>query len=137
MRYELEAYTAKNGLQDKVRIFDTTPDPSAIFSESNILVLPSKSEGLSYVLIEGAGRGIALIASDVDGNHEIAINGHTGILINTRDERTLESAMLRLATDVDYRVKLGQNGRALVEEKFNITKFVNQLIWIYQKMFDR
>lgn len=134
MRNELETYAAKSGIRDKVRFLDETPYASSILSESNILVLPSVAEGLPYVLIEGAGRGIALIASDVDGNPEIAIDRRTGILIAPQDELALESAMLRLAADVDYRVMLGRNGVALVKEKFNITEFTKRLLVIYEKM---
>ena len=46
----------------------TPADVLEAFTESDILVLPSRSEGLSVVGVQALGLGLALVLSDVGGN---------------------------------------------------------------------
>lgn len=122
---------ARNRKIPNVTIAGEVRDPGFFYKNCNVMILPSKCEGLPYTLIEGAGHGMPLIASNVDGIPEICIDGHNGILLNSIDQNLLEKAMILFATDKILRTKYGDNGRELVRIKFDINRFINKLLRIY------
>jgi glycosyltransferase involved in cell wall biosynthesis len=57
------------------------------YSSSDILILPSKWETLSYVCLEAQSYGLPVIATDIPGPRDIIVNGQTGFLVkNTPEE---------------------------------------------------
>ena len=85
----------------------------------------SKREGLPLSLMEAAAVGRPLIATDVPGCREIAINKYNAITIKAGDILSVKNAILKLASSKGLRKKLGKNSRAIVEsdmEKKNIFK---------------
>lgn len=133
---QLEDYIRVRGVRNvflKGEVFDTSP----FFKENNVLVLPSKCEGLPYSLIEGAGYGIPIIASDVDGIPEVCIDGFNGILLRDQNLDTIFRAMFSLATNTSMREKMGKNGRDLVIREFEIGLFTSRLLNIYNKILER
>lgn len=47
----------------------------------DILILPSKSEGLPMTLIEAQGNGVPILATKVGGIPEILVDGYNGFLL--------------------------------------------------------
>ena len=96
-------------------------------AKSDIIVLPSFREGLSRVLLEAASCGKALIASDVPGCNDLVKEGVTGFLCKPGDVMSLKGAIIRsLNTSDSELLRLGQNGRHIVTEKFN-SDIVNRI----------
>ncbi len=98
------------GAADDVRPFIAT---------CTAIVLPSYREGLPRSLLEGAAMARPLIATDVPGCRELAIEGRTGFLCEVRSAASLASAMVKLI-DMGHagRVQLGKAARQLVEKDF-------------------
>jgi len=96
-------------------------DVSSLISLSNIVVLPSYyKEGVPRVLIEGASLAKPLIATDVDGCRDIVIDNFNGLLIPKNNSEALAKCILELIKKSDLRIKMGQNGKKLVKEKFSL-----------------
>ncbi len=71
-------------------------------SASDVLTLPSWSEGYPNVVVEAVACGRPVVATDVGGTNEI-LNNDNGILIAPRDPAALESALERaLARQWDH-----------------------------------
>ena len=51
------------------------------YREADVLILPSYSEGMATVLLEGMRLGTPAIATDVGATREVVLNGETGWLI--------------------------------------------------------
>ena len=66
----LRGQVARLGLTDSVRFLGHTPAREA-FAQGRLLVVPSRADSLPYVVIEAAGAGIPIIASNVGGIPEI------------------------------------------------------------------
>lgn len=133
---DLANHIRERSLQN-VALVGEVNDPSSYYMKSNILVLPSRGEGLPYTLLEGAGRGLPLIASGVDGNPEICIDGYNGILLKDLNVNILQKAMLSIAVNQQLRLEMSKNSRRLVQERFEIAKFVKRLENIYEVMIER
>ncbi|MBW8271281.1 glycosyltransferase family 4 protein [Caldovatus aquaticus] len=89
----------------------------AIMREADIFLLPSRGEGFPNALIEAMASGMACIATPVGAIPEIAAP-EGAILVPVRDAAALSEALLRLARDAALRRRLGENGRAIVRERY-------------------
>jgi glycosyltransferase involved in cell wall biosynthesis len=69
----LQARIAELGLQDSVRLHGayTTRDLPRIFAATDLVVLPSRYEGLPLVLVEAMQRGIPVVATSAGGTAEL------------------------------------------------------------------
>jgi glycosyltransferase involved in cell wall biosynthesis len=63
----------------------------AEFARSDLLVLPSRSEGLSVVGVQALGMGLAMLLSNVGGNPELVRDGENGFLFPVGDVDKLTS----------------------------------------------
>ena len=64
----------------------------------DVLVMPSRYEAMSYVMLEAAAAGKPLILTDVGGASTVLKDGENGVLVeNDDDPKRLAGAMLRLS----------------------------------------
>jgi len=91
-------------------------------------------DGLPTILVEAMALGTACISTPVTGIPEILKHEETGLMVNERDEQGLADACERLISDQDLCGKLTQNGRHLVEEKFDIDKNTAKIRGFFTEM---
>jgi len=104
MKTELLNLIAQAGLQERVRIPGGQPPDQVAewICASDVLTLPSWSEGYPNVVVEGLACGKPVVATDVGGTREI-LNERNGILIPPRQAQALQSALEKaLATQWDH-----------------------------------
>lgn len=112
-----------------VRFHGFQTDVHPFYEAADCVVLPSYHEGMSNVLLEGAATGRALITSDIPGCREAVEDGVSGYLCPAQDAEGLTQAMRDFAQQsFDRQVQMGQNGRALVERKFDKQLVVAQTL---------
>jgi len=95
-----------------------------------------KEEGLPISLVEAAGMGLPIVASDVGGIREICIHGHNGLLCQERDISSMANQILTLLRNPEMRSSFGRAGRELVLKKFDETKLLNKLEALYSRQID-
>lgn len=103
-------------------------------SMSDILILPSYSEGLPNAVVEAMACQRPVIATNVGGIPEVIVDGKSGILVEPKDAVALAEAMQRVAYDKDLRVRLGNQGRKIVREKFSWEENIKKLINLYKSI---
>jgi glycosyltransferase involved in cell wall biosynthesis len=122
---ELRGWEAEGLLEWVGPVGDVRP----YISSCDAIILPSYREGLPLVLLEAAAMGRPIIATDVPGCREVAIEGRTGFRFTARDERSLADAMRRMeALSAADRTAMGQAARRLAEERFDARIVVGQYL---------
>jgi len=86
---------------------------------SDVLVLPSHSEGLPQAVIEAMNCGLPVVATRVGGVPEAVIDGRTGLLVEAKNVEQLRGAMERMIGDEAFRLAAGQEGLARAREVFD------------------
>lgn len=124
------------GLQDRVLLpggiaYEAIPDWLAA---ADIFLLTSRNEGLPNSLVEAAAAARPIVATQVGGVPEIAIDGETGILAPSGDVKAIARAISALLADERLADRLGQQGRAFVEKHFSKTRFVGDTLAVYQEV---
>lgn len=69
-----------------------------LMAQSDLLVLPSRSEGLPVVGVQALAMGLALVMSDAGGNVELVRPGENGQLFPAGDQTALIEALRHLLT---------------------------------------
>lgn len=98
------------------------------WAEARIAVVPSKrapsgdAEGLPLVCIEAMLSGCALAATRHAGIPECVKDGETGYLCDEGDAAGLAAKLRKMLTDAKATEAMGDAGRALAMERFNLQK---------------
>jgi glycosyltransferase involved in cell wall biosynthesis len=102
LRPSLEALVQSlgpQGLKDRVRFLGEQREILQILEGMDVLVVPSYTEGLSNATLEAMAKGLPVIATAVDGNLEVVVDGETGLLVPKQDTDALSRAMLAYVRD--------------------------------------
>jgi teichuronic acid biosynthesis glycosyltransferase TuaC len=86
-------------------------------SASDILVLPSLSEGRPNVVLEALACEVPVVATDVGGIPELMINGETGYLVPAKNSLELSKKVNKLLEDESLRKKMGKLGRKSIIQR--------------------
>lgn len=113
---ELRALAASH-LGERARFLGSVPNPSSVLAASDVLVLPSRTEGMPGVLIEAGLSGIPAVATDVGGVSEIVVDGVTGHLVPAGEPAALRDGIVRALARRDA---LGRAARARCQAMFTM-----------------
>ena len=104
------------------------------YRSADLFVLPSRidkngdRDGLPNVLMEAMSQGLPCISTRISGIPEIIDNQNNGLLVDPEDEITLCDAIVTLAADPDFRIRLGEAGQATVIKNFSMSSNIQQLL---------
>lgn len=119
--------------EDFVKVYGFSNDIAKVFSNSNIVVLPSYREGLPKVLIEAAACGRAVVTTDVPGCRDAIEINSTGVLCEVKNPKSLAEQIEKLILDEELRTNMGKAGRELAEKEFDINKVIEKHFEIYEE----
>ena len=112
-------------------------DMPSVLARADAVAFPSAyGEGVPKVLIEAAARARPIVTTDVPGCREIVDDRENGLLVPPRDADALAKALRRLLQDEALRERMGQAGRALVEEGFSIGRVVRETMQVYEQVLN-
>lgn len=93
-------------------------DVRPYFAISDALAFPSYREGFPNVVMQAGAMELPAIVSDINGCNEIIIDGNNGLIIPSKDEEALLSAMILIAEDDKLYRDLKQNARPMIESRY-------------------
>lgn len=102
---------------------------------SDVLVLPSRSEGQPRVLHEAQAMGTPIIATRVGGVPHFIKDGENGILVDYAEPDQIAEAVERLLTDKKLRTKIIENG-IQTAKSLSWTKIVPRMLQVYKEVRD-
>lgn len=128
-RGALEAQAARLSLGDMVRFLGHVHDVGALYKAIDLLVIPSRSEGLPNVLLEALRHGRFAVATRVGAVPDVLEGSRAGLLVPAEDPEALASAIetaleARLAPEAD-------TDRAAIVERFSLASRVRTLQGIH------
>jgi len=78
-----------------------------IYSSADLLVLPTKREGLPRVILEALASGVPVVASNISGIPEV-VDNDVGLLVERNNENELKQGIIKI---LKYGKKLRKNAR--------------------------
>ena len=107
------------GIADRVRFEGLIPFSAPYLAGADVVVLPSRREGLPVVALEALALERPVVATDVGGTSSAIIDGETGWLVPPEDPEALAEAVVACLADPDEAKRRARAGRRLVEERFS------------------
>ena len=108
----------KNSTSEKLKYVGSLneADVSALLQDSNLMCLPTRSEGFSTALLEASACGVPSLIPDVGGVDELILNESYGNILSDRTFQTL-------ARSIDY---LASHPKLLLEQRISIQALVSK-----------
>ena len=135
LRGEFEKRIAAMGLADRFILTGLVPPEQVpeLTNAMDILVHPSRREGLARALPQGSLSKCPVVTYDIDGNREGVIEGETGYVIPPFDASRLVSFLSTLIGDGGLRRKMGEAGRKFALSRFDSAVMVERLEQVYHQ----
>jgi glycosyltransferase involved in cell wall biosynthesis len=112
---ELEWLVAERGLRTRVLLPGVRADARAIVGAADVLVLPSRWEGLPLVVLEALAAGTPVVATAVRGVRELLTDGVNALLVPPEDPPALAAAVERVLAEPALAASLAAEGRRLAD----------------------
>src|SRR5258707_1237065 len=96
---EIRALGASLGIGPDLFFTGRCEDVAALLSVSDVGVLSSKAEGFSNSILEYMAAGKPVVATNVGGAEEVIIEGETGYLVKSGNDREMAIQILKLLQD--------------------------------------
>jgi len=122
------------GLGNHISWTGLVQDPFAegVYDAADIICQLSEWEELfGWMIAEAMAHGKPIVATRVGGIPELVNDGLSGFLVDRGDTGTAAEKLDRLAKDPELRRNMGQVGKQLVSEKFDLRQNVAELLNLY------
>lgn len=141
MRNELLQLIEKHQLQANVKLFGwmTQDEIFSVMRKTDIFLAPSvtsrtgSQEGIPVVLMEAMAHRLPVVATRHSGIPEIVINGQNGLLADERDIAGIADKIEYLITNPEISIRMGEEGRKLIEKSYDIERLNKKLIQIFSE----
>jgi L-malate glycosyltransferase len=132
---EVKHCISSHGLDERFDLpgWVTTEQVLDKMAQSDLLFMPSLSEGLPVVGLQALAMGLAIVASRVGGNVDLVDQGNNGFLADPGDLESLSTALRSLLNDREALQKARQASRAMAE-RFDIRSVVDQYEAIFREI---
>jgi glycosyltransferase involved in cell wall biosynthesis len=130
----LEGQIRQLGLGQRVRLPGFTQELDSLFAGSDVVVLPSFTEGLPNVALEASAAGVPVVATAVGGTPEVVADGKTGFLVPSGQPGELAQPLNRLLGDASLRSQLGAAGRQRMEQEFTFAAQANKYANLFETL---
>ena len=135
LRASMEEQAAQLGCASHIRFVGRQPQEelSQWYSQMDIVLMPSRSEGFGLTAIEAMAHGCVMVASDVGGLPEVVRDGICGLLHRTEDVADMAAKIVSLIGDPALYTQL--RAQSLVEvEKYSFERYSALMNDLYNKL---
>jgi type III pantothenate kinase len=133
-------YTAMAGglnVDSHVTFLPYTDAIIPVMEDAACLLLPSRCEGLSNVLLEAMSMELPAIATAIGGTVDVVTDETNGLLIPPESPSALAESMARIIDQRDRAAALGQAARETVTAHFSLEQVAAQYATLYDELSRR
>ncbi|GEM_PF-126350 len=123
------------GVEDRFELTGwVTPDEvMKRFDHSDLLFMPSLSEGLPVVGVQALAKGLAIVASRVGGFVDLVEEGENGALLPSDDKDGMVEALRRFLIDPEKLLRARHRSREIAQ-RFDIVSIADSYEKIYESL---
>jgi glycosyltransferase involved in cell wall biosynthesis len=132
-RARLEALARSLGVAERLVMVGEVLDVTTPLAAADVLVVPSRNEGMGRVIVEAMALGVPVVATAVGGIPDVVTDRECGRLVAPGDVDALAAALVELGRDEAQRDKLGRAGAARAEA-FSTAVARQKLLAVYAEL---
>jgi glycosyltransferase involved in cell wall biosynthesis/peptidoglycan/xylan/chitin deacetylase (PgdA/CDA1 family) len=131
---ELIARIAELGIASAVHVAGRQLNPAPYLAAADLVVLPSRREGLPLSALEAFALERAVVATTVGGTPDVVRPGETGWLVPPEQPAALADAIVEALLDPDERARRARRGRELVERSYSMEVMMDRIEGLYAEV---
>ena len=120
------------GIQDKVIFFGNSNEIDTILCQTDLFLLPSKTESFGLVALEAMACGVPVISSNAGGLPEVNKDGFSGYLSEVGDVNGMANNALKILKDQTDLDQFKKNA-LITAQQFDIKK----ILPLYEDLYQR
>jgi glycosyltransferase involved in cell wall biosynthesis len=132
-RSALEAAAARHPLAGRVRFTGQLPTAAFELAAAHVVAVPSRIEGVPFVVAEAMAAGAVPLVSRLPGLDEV-VDAGVGRVIGADDAAGWSDALVELAGDPRLRARLAAAARARFEERFTLPRMAARTAAVYAEV---
>ena len=133
---ELAALAAAQGVDDAVRFWGWQGDARSYYEAMDMLLLPSRTEGLPNAVLEAMSMQVPVAATNVGGVRDLLEAGRCGVILND-DVSTWPGHIAPLIVSEDRRREMARRARQRIEEHFTFDARMKKVFTVYERVLGR
>ncbi|MEQ1516234.1 MAG: glycosyltransferase family 4 protein [Usitatibacteraceae bacterium] len=130
----LETKIAARQLGDVVKLVGNQNNVPEWLSAFDIFTLPSYgNEGVPQGIMQAMACGLPVVCTSVGAISEAVQDGHTGIMVATRNPQALADGLAALMRDTQRRTTMGGAGHAFAQEHFGVNVMLDKMEAVFRR----
>lgn len=121
-------------INTNIKMLGYQTDVRPYLAISDVLTFPSYREGFPNAVMQAGAMGLPCIVTDINGCNEIILEGVNGLIIPTKNIEKLQDTMNQILENKPLKLKLQNNARALICERYERSILWNALLMEYNKL---
>ena len=112
-------------LENKVNIFGQQDLEQVLehYSKSNLMILPSVSEGLARVIFESQATACPVLVTDAPGMQDIVIDQQTGFIFESNNVKDMKSKIVSIYENYNQASQIGLNAKDFILNNYSAENF--------------
>ncbi|HET6875227.1 MAG TPA: glycosyltransferase [Acidimicrobiales bacterium] len=128
---DVDAEVDRLGLRPRWHQIEHVEDAATVLAHLDVFILASAFEGAPYTPLEAMRAGVPVVLSDVVGNRDVIVDGHSGLLAPAGDIERLSAEVRRLLDDPGLAKALTDAARHRLAERFDVVAMGRALAALY------
>jgi glycosyltransferase involved in cell wall biosynthesis len=133
-RAEVESLAATNGLKNAVHFVGYVDDIDRVYEAVDVFAFPAQAEALGTALLLAMSYDLPVVALARGGVPEAVEDGRNGLLVQSLEGGALAGAIVRLLSEPDEALRLGQRARETICERYSVDRMVETTIGLYEEL---
>ena len=130
---EIKPFVILHGWKEQGEVVEIL-DNCQLFVAPSVTATDGNQEGIPNVLKEAMAMGLPVVSTQHSGIPELVQDGISGFLVPERDAEAIAEKLTYLIEHPEIWGQFGREGRAKVEEKYDISKLNDELFELYQAL---
>jgi glycosyltransferase involved in cell wall biosynthesis len=122
------------GISGSVKFFPATTRVAEVLEAHDVLLVPSRWEGLGVVVMEAMAAGRVVIVSNVGGLPELVNHGETGYIVPSGDANTLKQAIQFMIEHPEKARGVAEKAQAYAVAHFDAPRMIAAYEAVYRNI---
>lgn len=137
LKEEVVQQIKQENLENHIKLWGYQKDVVPYLSASDLLLLPSDTEGLPGVVLEAAFVGVPTVSTEVGGVRECITDGASGYIVPNFDFDLFVLRASELLSDRHLYESFSKEARKRVEEGFTISSVGDKYIDFFKRLISK
>lgn len=132
LSFALKNQVKRLGLQQRVLFLGQRDNVGDYYDAMDLLILPSLSEGLPFVVLEAMSAGTPVLATQVGAVDQVITHNETGWIVPPGNASALAQQLSAILNDDPKRIQTGRQAQRALFPRFSPARQAQEVLEVYR-----